>query len=88
MRWIPGGRLFVQNLEFRFPTMPFVDGKVSEPSIRNTAHLPAVGHDKSKFVKALGPGIPTMGALPSISFGSLTIVIPMTLLSETGDEAG
>ena len=88
MRWIPGGRLFVQNLAFRFPTMSFVDGKFSEPSIRNTAHLPAVGHDQSEFVKALGLGIPPMGALPSISFGSLAIVISMPLLSETGDEAG
>ena len=88
MRWIPGGGLFVQNLAFRFPTMPFVDGKVSEPSIRNTAHLRAVGQDKSKFVKAVGPGIPTMGALPSISFWSLASVISMSLLSETGDQSG
>jgi len=60
MRWGPGGR------------MPFVDGKVSEPSIRNTVHLPTVGHDQSKFVKAAGPGMPTVGALASISFRSLS----------------
>ena len=88
MRWFPGGRLFVPDLPFRFPTIPFAGGKVSEPGIRNTAPLPALGNDQSKFVKAVGPGIPTMGALPSISFGSLAIVISMTPLSETGDEAG
>jgi len=68
--------------------MPFVEDKVSEPRIRNIAHLPAVGQDKSEFEKVVGPRIPTIGTLPSISFWSLAIVIPMTLLSETGDEAG
>lgn len=44
-----------------FPTMPFVDGKVSEPCVRNTADLPPMDHHKPNFVRAVGGGVPTRG---------------------------
>lgn len=64
-------------------TSKYVDGKVSEPRIRNTAHLPAAGFHKSKFVKAVGPGIPTMGALPSTN--PRASVISTSMRSESVD---
>ena len=63
MRWIPSEQLFARKLAFRFSTMRCVDGKVSEPRVRNTGYSPPVGHHKPKFVNCVGHRVPDNGGL-------------------------